>query len=73
MSDHNGLITTLRDLGVIAYDSQVEACTHVLEEQAGIQCYPEETLGELLEAIAVNIEDGTLGDNCFSIPWDTPA
>lgn len=37
-----------------------EECVELLQNEAGIQCYPHETLATLREAVRVNLEDGTL-------------
>lgn len=64
-----GAAALMQDLllcGVKDYDSQRAICEEALEEMAGIQCYDHENLGDLLEAVAVNIGDRTLPRDCLT-------
>lgn len=49
-----------------------EQIVGLLEGQAGIQCYDDESLEELKEALFVNVEDGTieLDEDEYPIPSD---
>ena len=59
------LIDSLREMDVKAYDEQRQLCVDVLENAAGIQCYDHETLDDLIETVAANINDGTLSCDCL--------
>lgn len=61
------LVESLRHAGIKAYDEQRARCVDVLENQAGIQCYDHETLDQLIEAVATNINDGTLAAECLTV------
>lgn len=65
MDDIMNMMAELRAAGFVSYEEQRERCVMILEEQAGCQCYDHETLRDLLEAIAANIEDETLPPACL--------
>lgn len=60
-----------RETAAAAYSMTIDraACAELLEG-AGIQCYDSETLEELREAVAVNIEDGTIEPEDFEFDED---
>ncbi len=59
------LLTRFYDAGLKSYDDQRTLCARILETLAGIQCYDHETLDDLAAAVLVNIEDGTLPEDCI--------
>lgn len=61
----NNLYDLFREYGIKAYDDQRDICVKVLADEAGIQCYDHETLGELVEALQSNIDDGTVPFDIF--------